>query len=57
MFCVNLQIQPEAQSGQSSTSQQAAVLESGTFPWGANVHTAVALTGAVLYAQGLWGLW
>ena len=30
---------------------------SNSWEWGANASTVVAVTGAVLYAQGLWGLW
>ncbi|KAL3161435.1 hypothetical protein ABBQ32_010321 [Trebouxia sp. C0010 RCD-2024] len=42
---------------QQPSALQTGGLRSGASPWGANAHTVVSVTGAVLYTQGLWGLW
>lgn len=59
--CLLLQAQDTVDS-EGDSLQQAGVLQrgdsqSGVTPWGINAHTLVSVTGAVLYAQGLWGLW
>lgn len=47
----------EGDNMQQPGTLQTGDLQSGASPWGANAHTVVSVTGAVLYAQGLWGLW
>ena len=47
----------ESDSMQQASALQRRVFQSRASPWGANAHTLVSVTGAVLYAQGLWGLW
>ncbi len=42
---------------QKQSNAPAGVLPTDASPWGANAYTVVAVTGGVLYAQGLWGLW
>ncbi len=42
---------------QQQSNAPARVLPTDASPWGANAYTVVAVTGGVLYAQGLWGLW
>lgn len=52
------QRQPERQDKvQQKSNAPAGVLPTDASPWGANAYTVVAVTGGVLYAQGLWGLW
>ena len=57
-----LQAQDTTAESDGDSMQQAGALQrqgsqSEASPWGANAHTLVSVTGAVLYAQGLWGLW
>ena len=57
-----LLLQAESQAMQTDSLQQAgdvqaALQEPDKLQLGTNVYTVVAVTGAVLYAQGLWGLW
>ena len=57
-----LQGQDTSAEADSDSMQQAIALQrqrsqSEVSPWGTNAHTLVTVTGAVLYAQGLWGLW
>ena len=53
----HLQIQDSTAEGSSMQEAAAGQSDSGMSVSGANVDTVVAVTGAVLYAQGLWGLW
>lgn len=56
-----LQAQDKTAESDGDSMQQAALQRQGfqseASPWGNNAHTVVSVTGAVLYAQGLWGLW
>ena len=59
---LELQAQDTTADSKGATMQQAGALQRQDFhseasPWGTNAHTLVSVTGAVLYAQGLWGLW
>ncbi|DBB04987.1 TPA: hypothetical protein ACH3X3_010264 [Trebouxia sp. C0006] len=52
------QRQPERQDKvQQQSNAPAGVLPTDASPWGPNAYTVVAVTGGVLFAQGLWGLW
>ncbi|KAA6419947.1 MAG: hypothetical protein FRX49_10137 [Trebouxia sp. A1-2] len=52
------QRQPERQDKvQQQSNAPAGVLPTDASPWGPNAYTVAAVTGGVLYAQGLWGLW
>ena len=42
---------------QPAGEQQAQPHTAAAVPIGVNAYTVAAVTGAVLYAQGLWGLW
>lgn len=42
---------------QQQSNAPAGVLPTDASPWGPNAYTVAAVTGGVLYAQGLWGLW
>ena len=44
-------------SMQQAGAQQKRNFRAEASQWGTNAHTLVSVTGAVLYAQGLWGLW
>ena len=52
---------PQQEASSSSIQQeetvQDAVQGASSLPWGLNAFTVAAVTGSVLYAQGLWGLW
>ncbi|KAL0032143.1 hypothetical protein WJX77_007583 [Trebouxia sp. C0004] len=51
------QRQPERPNKVQQSNAPAEVLHTDASPWGANACTVMAVTGVVLYAQGLWGLW
>ena len=53
-----MQRQPERQDKvQQLSNAPAGVLPTDASRWGPNAYTVAAVTGGVLYAQGLWGLW
>lgn len=57
-----LQAQETRSRAEDTNMQQAQALQpelagSTVSPWGINTFTMVSVSGAVLYAQGLWGLW
>ena len=49
--------QKASSSIQQEETVQDAVQGASSLPWGLNAFTVAAVTGSVLYAQGLWGLW
>ena len=51
----SMQLQPAGE--QQIQTRTAGVIGSYQSPIGVNTYTVAIVTGAVLYAQGLWGLW